>query len=177
MWHGRGTDFAVLQSLLKVAQRDVTPNVTVQIQQHCIGTRNGIKKRSHPIMRLNLNRVGVLFKAQLSQHLTAEIGPINIRVGAQMRAVIACRAVKLGQGFDRFDRLNAKRQTVAYVCKLFTQCCGCRRLTVRARQHRLLRMLKRQTTYLRQQRIECRHHNLVTSTRKHQRMRSVVDVF
>ncbi|KFB68500.1 MAG: hypothetical protein CAPSK01_001896 [Candidatus Accumulibacter vicinus] len=62
--HGRRTDLAILEFLLEEAQRDVAPDIPVQVDEDQVSTRKGIEQLRQRVVWLDLNRVRVEFQPQ-----------------------------------------------------------------------------------------------------------------
>src|SRR5690606_16848505 len=95
--HGGRTNLAFFQTLLEVTQRDITPDITVQIQQNSVGARHGIEQHSHPVVRLDLDRVCVLCKAKSAKYAGAKRRPVDLWIGGEVSVVVTCSPVELGQ--------------------------------------------------------------------------------
>ncbi len=177
VWHGGRTDLAFFEALLEVTQGDVAPNVTVEVQQNGVGAGNRVKQGSHPVMRFDLNGVDVLRQAQTIQHLLAEGWPVNFGVSREVRIVVTGCTVQFSQRLNSGDGANGVLQAGGHVGELFAHGAGAGRLTVGAREQRLLGMqtglgLDGITHFL-----QLGQDDLLASTRQHQGVRSVVDVF
>ncbi|CSA57315.1 Uncharacterised protein [Vibrio cholerae] len=97
MWHGRRTNFTRDGSLFEVAQGNVTPNITIKIDQDGVKTCHRFKQLSNVIMRLDLRGVRVPIYAQrFSDELFAEFMPIYRWVSRKVRVVVTHRTVDFG---------------------------------------------------------------------------------
>jgi hypothetical protein len=57
--HGRRADFAGLDLLLEEAERDVAPDVAVEVDQDAVGAGEGVEQFGQRVVRLDLDGVGV----------------------------------------------------------------------------------------------------------------------
>jgi hypothetical protein len=135
--HGRRTDFAGFELLLEVAQRDVAPDVAVQVQQDGVGAREGVEQFGHVVVRFDLDGVRVEHQAQaLLDHGLREGRPVERWVGRQVGVVVADGAVHLAEDFHLLDALDGALQAGHHVGHFLAQRGRAGGLAVGARQHR-----------------------------------------
>ena len=177
MRHCGRTDFAFFELLLEVVQGDVAPDIAVQVDQDRVGTSNGIEEFCHVVMRFDLNRVRIECQVQTVFHdIACESRPVFVRISDRVGIVVADGTVHLGEQLNFFDGLDGKLETCGYVGHFFTD--GCRRsmLAVCAGQHGNAGPFMSKTLELVDDHLKVRTDEL-TAGRKHQSVRSVVDVF
>src|SRR4029453_10200440 len=63
VWHRRRSDFALVRLLPEVTERDVAPEVAVEVEQNRVRARDGVEKLRDAIVRLDLRRVRIEFEA------------------------------------------------------------------------------------------------------------------
>ena len=177
VWHRGGTNLAFFQALFEIAQGDIAPYVTVEVQQDGVGAGNCVKQDSHPVVGFNLDGVDVLRQTQASQHVLAESRPIDFGVSREVGVVVAGGAIQFSQRLNGGNSSNSVLQTSGHVGELFTHGAGASRLTMRARQQRLLGMQAGLGLDGIADFLQLRQDHLFTSTRQHQGVRGVVDVF
>ena len=66
MRHGRRTDFTGDGFLTEVGHGDIGPDITIQVDEDGVPTRQGIKKLGHVVVRLDLGRKEVLSQAKFT---------------------------------------------------------------------------------------------------------------
>jgi len=86
--------------LPEVTERDISPNVPAKIHQDGIEARHGMEYLGNIVMGLDLGGVGVRLETEPPNERRRNRCPIHIRVGGQMRAVIAHGAIHLAE--DRY---------------------------------------------------------------------------
>ena len=69
--HGRGADFARLQLLPEVAERDVAPDVAVEIDEDRVRARVGVEELGDRVVRLDLDRVRIELEAEAASRSRA----------------------------------------------------------------------------------------------------------
>ncbi len=137
MRHGRRADFACLGALLEITDRNITPDIAIQIDQDGIGTGDRVEQLGHVIVRFDLDRVRIEFQSEsLFYDIFGESFPVEIRVGRQVGIVIADCAVHLAQDFNRGNALHRPLQTRDDVGNFLAQRRRAGGLAVRARHHR-----------------------------------------
>jgi hypothetical protein len=57
--HGGGTHFAFFQPLLEIAQRDIAPDITIEVDQDGIEALYGIEELGDVVVRFDLRGVRV----------------------------------------------------------------------------------------------------------------------
>ena len=62
--HGRRADFAGLDLLLEETERDVAPDVAVEIHQNAVRPGEGVEQFGQRVVRLDLDGVGVEGQAE-----------------------------------------------------------------------------------------------------------------
>ena len=175
--HRRRADLAGLHLLLEEAERDVAPDVAVEVDQDRVGAREGVVQLGHRVVRLDLDRVGVEFEAERLDEALGEAFPVVAGIGRKVRVVVADRAVDLAEQADGGDARTGAFEAVDDVGQLLAHRRRRRRLAVRAAHHRHLRELMRQFAQAGADLVERRQHRLVARRLEHQCVRQVVDVF
>jgi hypothetical protein len=90
--HGRGADFAGLERLLEIAERDVAPDVAADRSGSCWrGARHRSTRRHHRAVRSAWCRVVVQTQGLTKRCENA--APVDFRIRDRMRVVVADRAV------------------------------------------------------------------------------------
>ena len=130
--HRRGSDLAALQLLREVAERDIPPDIAVEVEQDAVGTRIGIEQLRDPVVRLDLRGVRVEFEAEALDEAPAQALPIEIRIGQQVRVVVSHGAVDLAEHADRGNALARTREALHEVRHLLAERGRGRRLPVGA---------------------------------------------
>ena len=65
MRHRRGADFAGFRFLCEVTERDIAPDVAVEIEQDRVRARVGVEQFRDRVVRLDLDRVRIEFEAEI----------------------------------------------------------------------------------------------------------------
>ena len=174
--HGRGSNLAGLESLPEKTQRDIAPDVAIQIQHHGVGAGQGIEHLGQRIMRFDLNGVGVELQPECLDKALGERLPVECRIGHQMGVVVAHSAVDLAQQFHPRQGCTGALQAIGDIGHLLAQ--GGRRsgLTVGAREHGNGGLGMRHVAQLLHQRIQRRQQHRVAAIGQRQRPGQVVDV-
>ncbi|CAM2144420.1 Glutathione s-transferase protein [Paraburkholderia tropica] len=176
--HRRRTDFAGLQLLLEVAERDVAPHVAVEVEQDRVRARDGVEQFGHVVVRLDLDRVRVEREFQaLFDDVLRERFPVEFRIRREVRVEVADRAVHLAEQFDLLDARDCARETGGDVGDFLAERRRARGLTVRAREHRLVGLCVRERHEALMHRAQRRQDHVLTRAGEHQAVRRVVDVF
>jgi hypothetical protein len=81
--HRRRADLASLELLPEETERDITPQVTVQVDQNQVGAGKGVEQFRHGVVRLDLNGIGIELQAQRFDEATRQTLPVKIRVSAR----------------------------------------------------------------------------------------------
>src|SRR5690606_13677672 len=134
-------------------------------------------QHSHPVVRLDLDRVCVLCKAKSAKYAGAKGRPVDLWIGGEVSVVVTCSPVELGQWLHLTDIGNSTLQAHRHVGKFLAQCGRAGRLPVRTRQHGLLCMLMREGCEPGMQSLELWYQNLAAGACEHQRVRGIVDIF
>ena len=178
MRHGGRTDFTGFGFLLEVTDGDITPEIAVQVQQNRVSTGKGIEHFCHVVMRFDLDGVRVVHQTQtLLDHSFGEAFPVMLRIGRQVRIVVADRAIHFAEDFDFGDTVCSAAQTGNHVGQFFTQRARAGWLTVCAGKHRYFCIQMCQFRQFADQFVQRRQHHIVTRGFQHHAVRSVVDVF
>jgi hypothetical protein len=74
--HGRRADFAGLDLLLEEAERDVAPDVAVEVDQDAVGAGEGVEQLGQRVVRLDLDGVGVEGQAERFDEALGEAFPV-----------------------------------------------------------------------------------------------------
>ena len=128
-------------------------------------------------MRFNLNCIGIERQVQtVFNNIASESRPVFVRISDHVSVVVAHGTVHLGQKFHFFDGLDGEFETSGNVGHLFTD--GSRRgvLAMGAGEHGNTGPFVSETFELIDDQLQMRAEKL-TAGRKHQGVRSVVDVF
>src|SRR5205809_7898500 len=75
--HGRGADLAGPGLLPEITQRDVAPQIAVEIEEHGIGARDRVELLGEAVVRLDLDGVRIEFEAERLDERTREALPIE----------------------------------------------------------------------------------------------------
>ena len=182
MRHGAGANFSGFQLLLEIANADITPNITRQVNQDGVGTRHGVEQLGHVIVRLNLNAVRLKSQAQTQRlgrfnNAAAEGFPVKIRPGRQMGVEVTYSPIHFGHEFDAgnfFTRCNQPNHDVGH---FFTNGSGACRLAMGAAKHGLAGVSVGHGAQFCNDFIERWEQHQVAAAFQLQRMAGVVDVF
>ena len=175
--HGGRADLAGHGTLLEVTQRDVAPDVTIEVDQDGVEAADGIEQLGDVVVRLDLGSVRVEGQPEALDEGFGVGRPVDGRIGGQVGVVVAHGTVDLAEHLDAFDLRQLTTQTRSDVGHFLAEGGRAGRLAMGARQHRLFGVLVGQRddrfghfTHLRQQHV-------VQAATQHQGMRQVVDVF
>ncbi len=127
-------------------------------------------------MRLDLHRVRIELEPERFDEPPREPLPVDLRIGGEVRVVVPDRAVRLAGELHRPGRGTRAAQAMHEVRDLLPERRGRRRLTVRAREHRIARVRMRELHELLRQGVDRREQHLVARAAHHQRVGEVVDV-
>ncbi len=175
--HGGRADFASDSALFEVTQADITPDITIEVDQNGVKAGNRIKQFSDIIVRLDLSGVRVPGQTQAGHELLGEGMPVHFRVSTDMRVVVTDGTVDLAQEFHCHDLFVLTFQTVRHVRHFFTQRSRGRRLAVSTGQHRYSAVFLRQIFHRDDQFFAVRRNHFFTRCFQHQAVRVVVDIF
>jgi glutathione S-transferase len=81
--HGRRADFAGLDLLLEEAERDVAPDVAIEVDQDAVGAGEGVEQLGQRVVRLDLDGVGVEGQAERLDEALGEAFPVVAGVGGR----------------------------------------------------------------------------------------------
>ena len=81
MRHSRRAHFTGNGFLLKVAERNIAPDISRIIDQYSVRAGQPVKQLSHIVMGLNLGGVGVVVETQLLNKVLGNGLPVNLWVG------------------------------------------------------------------------------------------------
>ena len=106
-----------VELLPEVAERDVAPDVAIEIDQHRV-RRARRRRRARPcVVRLDLRRVRIELEAERRHDARGELLPVDVGIRGDVRVVVADGAVHLAlerHALDRRDlRARAARTTFA----------------------------------------------------------------
>ena len=93
--HGARADLALPDAMAKVTQRDVAPEVAVEIEHDRVDACERVEQSREPVVRLDLRRVGVEIETEFGHDPAREPRPVDVRIGDAMRVVVADRTVDL----------------------------------------------------------------------------------
>ena len=85
MRHGGRTNLTSNGFLFEVVKGDITPDVTVKVDQNSVEARNAIKQFGNVVVRFNLGSVRVPLNTQRGDELFAELMPVNFRYWRSIR--------------------------------------------------------------------------------------------
>lgn len=88
MRHGGRTNLTSNGFLFEVVKGDITPDVTVKVDQNGVEARNAIKQFSNVVVRFDLGGVQVPLNTQRGDELFAELMPVNFRVSGDMGVIV-----------------------------------------------------------------------------------------
>ena len=134
--HGRRAGLAFDFALCEVVDRDVTPHVTIEVEQYLIESKDCVKQLRHVVVRLDLRRQRVDAQSQPIDEAARHIRPIDLGVGDKVCVVVAHGAVELTQQPYRRSGCALCDQPRADVLQLFAQCRRRCRLAMGASEHR-----------------------------------------
>src|SRR5690606_36928600 len=101
--HGRGSHFAGDCSLFEITERNIAPNVSIEIDQDGVETSEGVKQLGDIIMWFDLRGIGVPTEPETGNKALSVALPVNIWVRAEMRVVVAHRTIDFAEDFHFFD--------------------------------------------------------------------------
>lgn len=82
-----------------MVQRDVTPDVTIEVDQNGVETGDTVEQFGDVVVRLNLGGVRVPLNAQRGDKFFAELVPVNLRIRGDVCVIVTDRAVDFTQDF------------------------------------------------------------------------------
>ena len=97
--HGRGTDFARHGALAQVAEGNVAPAVTREIDENGVDGGKRVAVLAYPVVRFDLRGVLVQDQALRLDESAADRGPVDLRQRRDMRVVVADGAIPLREDF------------------------------------------------------------------------------
>ena len=74
MGHGGRAHFSLNHSLLEIAQRNIRPGISAEIDEDLVRSCDGVEVLGHVIVRLDLCGVGIPLKAQRDHELRDSAG-------------------------------------------------------------------------------------------------------
>src|SRR5690554_2161643 len=175
--HGRGANFAGHRLLLEVTQRDVAPDVPVQVDQDGVEAGNGIIQLGDVVVGLDLGSVRVPVQAQALDEFFGVGGPVYIRIGRQVGVVVAHGAVDLAHDFHFTNLHQLTAQAVNHVGQFLAHGRGRGGLAMGAGQHRLFGVFLGQFSQLVDHLFHAWQQAMVQAFAQHQGVGQVVDVF
>ena len=119
VWHGRRTDFARDSFLLEVTQRNVTPDVAIEIDQNGIKAGDAIKQLSDVIVRLDLCGVWIPLDPKRSDELFAKLMPVNFRVSGDVGVIVTHSTVDFSEDFNLVELAVLTLHAIRHVCHFF----------------------------------------------------------
>ena len=99
---------------------DITPDVTVKVDQNGVEARNAIKQFGNVVVRFDLGGVRVPLNTQRGDELFAELMPVNFRVSGDVGVIVTDRAVDFAEDLHLVKLAVLALHTVGDVCHLFT---------------------------------------------------------
>ena len=134
--HGGGADLSRKHALPEIAERDVTPHVAAQIDQHRVDARERIEILRHPVVRFDLCGVWIPGEPERLDKAAREARPIDVRVSDAMRIEVAdCTVDFAGDRYGRETHALFAR-AIDEVRDFLAERRRRRGLTMRARHHR-----------------------------------------
>jgi hypothetical protein len=91
--HGRGTDFTRHGALAQVAQGNVTPAVTREIDEYGVDGRQRVAVLAYPVVRFDLGGVFVEDQPLRFDEAAADRRPVDLGERRDMRVVVANGAI------------------------------------------------------------------------------------
>src|SRR5690606_20663455 len=119
--HGGRAHFTGNGALLKVAVGNISPDITVKIDQDGVVTGEGIEQLGDVIVRFNLGGVGVEGQAQRGDEFLRVGSPVDGRIGRDVGVVVTHGAVDFAQYFHRADLFDLTLKTCHHVGHFFAQ--------------------------------------------------------
>ncbi len=89
-----------------MVQRNIAPDIAIEIDQDGVKARDTVKQFRNIIMRFNLGGVRIPLDAQRGDELFAELMPVNFRIGGDMRVIVAYGAVNFTEDLHRLSWRN-----------------------------------------------------------------------
>src|SRR4029453_27672 len=128
-------DLPLLRTLPEIAERNVAPDVAIEIDQYRVRVREHVAIFRDAVVRFDLCRIGTELETEGDHDTRAEALPVDVRIRNQVRVVIADRTVHLA-----LDRELGKCGDLAVearddVGELLSERGGGRRLPVRGGRH------------------------------------------
>ena len=120
MRHGGRTNLTSNGFLFEVVKGDITPDVTVKVDQNGVEARNAIKQFGNVVVRFDLGGVRVPLNTQRGDELFAELMPVNFRVSGDVGVIVTDRAVDFAEDLHLVKLAVLALHTVGDVCHLFT---------------------------------------------------------
>jgi len=88
MWHGGRTDFISSGFLPEVTERNIAPDIAVQVEKNRIDTDMGIEQLCHGVMRFDLGGIWIETQAELLDERSRKRFPVEIRKSNHVRIVV-----------------------------------------------------------------------------------------
>ena len=120
MRHGGRTNLTSNGFLFEVVKGDITPDVTVKVDQNSVEARNAIKQFGNVVVRFDLGGVRVPLNTQRGDELFAELMPVNFRVSGDVGVIVTDRAVDFAEDLHLVKLAVLALHTVGDVSHLFT---------------------------------------------------------
>jgi hypothetical protein len=163
--------------LFETGEGDVDPDVAVEVEQNGVEARQCVEQLGHVVVRLDLNGEGILHEAQLAlDNSLGERGPVDGRIGAEVRVVIADRAVELAADFQCLENVERAAQAADEYGEFLADGGWRRSLSVRAGQQRNSFPRLRLGGQVVDEFLLLDHQNFATLL-EHERVGNIVDVF
>ncbi len=175
--HGGGTDFALDGALAEVAEGDVSPEVTGQIDQDGVGTCDGMEQFGDPVVGFDLRGVGIPCQAKGKHKGFGDLCPVGVWVGDVVRVVIAYSPIDLAVYWGVLDALISVAEAFCKVGDLFSEGGGGGGLSVCARKHRECGVLVCEIGECAVEGLQVREKDVVSGFLEHQGVGEVVDIF
>ena len=138
MRHGGGAHFAFHGALLEVAQGNVAPDVTIEVQQDGVETHQCVEVFGDAVVRFDLGGEGVEGEPQAFHKAACEGFPVHVWVGGQVGIVVPHGAIDFAEQFHGGELVALALQASDYVGHFLPHGGGGGGLTMGARQHRLV---------------------------------------
>ena len=120
MRHGGRTNLTSNGFLFEVVKGDITPDVTVKVDQNGVEARNAIKQFGNVVVWFDLGGVRVPLNTQRGDELFAELMPVNFRVSGDVGVIVTDRAVDFAEDLHLIKLAVLTFHAVGNVCHLFT---------------------------------------------------------
>lgn len=119
----------------EIAQRNVHPHVSSEVNQDGIGMGKCETLLSDRIVRFNLGGVWVPFKPKTANKSLGNVNPVLVWEGDKVCIEVASGAIELATGSYLLEVLDLVLKSVGKVCNLFAHCRRCGTLSMGSAEH------------------------------------------